>query len=298
MPSMRVQLQLSRYGMVFIPVLAAMLLAAINYDNNLVYLILFLLGSMLIISAVYTYRNMAFLEIKPGHMWPVFAGGTFRYTLQVVNHAPHPLYSLTFKRFDSRDDQRVRCDFLSSGAVQEVEFMEAAPRRGRYTLHDMEIASLFPFGLFRASIKAPLNWDYIVYPRLQGERPWPESEPDVRTQDDGHYRGGESFYGLRNYQAGESQRHIDWKAVARGRPLMVKEFASSGTGRLWFDWKQIDAFDPEEKLSQLAIWVVQADQVGVPYGLRLPEQNFTPAMGPIYLQTCLTALALHPGKRS
>lgn len=290
---MTVRLELSRYGMVLIPVLLAMLLAAINYDNNLVYSILFLLIGVLVVSALYTYRNLTSLEVKPGNIWPVFAGGTLRYTLQVINRGDHPVHSVTFRRQDSDSTFRALCPYLAPGASQTVELIESVDRRGRFCIHVMEIATLYPMGLIRARFEVPLEWDYVVYPRLWGDRPWPDIEPDVRTQDDGHYRGGESFYGLRNYRPGESQRHIDWKAVARGRPLMVKEFASGGTGRLWFDWVQVADLDTESRLSQLAVWVVQGDRAGGPYGLKLPTQVFQPAIGPGHLQRCLTALALH-----
>lgn len=294
---MPVRFQLSRYGMVFIPVLIAMLLAAINYDNNLVYSILFLLISILVVSMIYTYRNVAYVEVRPGNMWPVFSGGTLRYTLQVFNRGSYPVFTLTFRRQYGESDFRVVCDHIAPGASQSVELIEPALRRGRFSIQRIEVASLFPLGLFRAMIEVPMDWEYVVYPELRGDLPWPEIEPDIRTQDDGHFRGGESFYGLRNYQPGESQRHIDWKAVARGRPLMVKEFASGGTGRLWFDWTQLAAMDTESRLSQLAVWIVQADQLGGPYGLKLPPQTFRPAIGPAHVQKCLTALALSHGGR-
>lgn len=283
--------------MVLIPVLVAMLLAAINYDNNLVYSILFLLVGVLVVSVIYTHRNVSCLDVRPGNMWPTFAGGTLRYTLQVINKGSYPIYSLTFRREGAETDFRMLCDYIAPGASQMVELIEPAPRRGRFTIQRIEVATLFPMGLFRSVVVADLAWDYVVYPELRGERPWPEIEPDIRTQDDGHFRGGESFYGLRNYLPGESQRHIDWKAVARGRPLMVKEFASGGTGRLWFDWAQLADLDAESRLSQLALWVVQADQLGGPYGMKLSGKIYPPAIGPAHAQQCLIALALHPGGR-
>jgi uncharacterized protein (DUF58 family) len=290
---MRTQLYLSRYGLVFIPILAAMLLAAINYDNNLVYIVLFLLISLMVVSVVYTYRNLARLEIRPGHMWPVYAGGTLRYTLVVINHAAYPVYGITFRRPDAPPDFRVICESVPPEGTQTVEFIEQVHTRGRFHIREMQVASIFPLGLFRSVHNVRLNWEYVVYPQLKGPRQWPSSEPDPRTQDDGHFRGGENFYGLRNYQQGESQRHVDWKAVARGRPMMVKEFGSGGMGRLWFDWRQLGDMDSESKLSQLAYWAVQADQMGVPFGLRLPHQEFPPLSGALHLQKCLTALATY-----
>lgn len=295
---MRVHLSMSRYGVAFVPILMGMLLAAINYDNNLVYIILFLLIGIMAVSAAYTYRNLARLEVRPGNIWPAYAGGNLRYTVQTFNRAPYPIYGITFRREGIASDFRVECDHLEPGTGRAVEFIEPAHMRGRYRISGMEVASIFPLGLFRASMQVPMDWEYVVYPHPKGQRARPDTQLDVRTQDDGLYRGGENFYGLRNYQPGESQRHIDWKAVARGRPLMSKEFASGGTGRLWFDWDQLPNLDIEERLSQLALWVVEADQLGSPYGLRLPQQECAPSTGPIHLQKCLTLLATQPGVSS
>ena len=41
---------------------------------------------------------------------------------------------------------------------------------------------------------------------------------------------GDDFAGVRAYVPGESQRHIDWRAVARGQPLMTKQFAAEAEG--------------------------------------------------------------------
>lgn len=45
-------------------------------------------------------------------------------------------------------------------------------------------------------------------------------------------------------------------------------------------------------MSRLTAWVLQADQLGVDYGLRLPNAEFAPDSGPAHKRNCLEALAL------
>ena len=82
---------------------------------------------------------------------------------------------------------------------------------------------------------------------------------------------GDDFAGVRAYVTGESQRHIDWKAVARGQPLMTKQFAAENKGAVYLDFSALRFADVEEKLSQLTLWVIEAERARQPYGLRLPD---------------------------
>lgn len=288
----------TRYCLVLAPILLAMMLAAINYDNNLVYFILFLLASLTLVSLTYTYRNLARVQVMMGNIWPVFAGGGLRFTLQLSNRSREPAYTIRLACPAPSDVAGpILVESLPAGAQRIVEFVTPVYRRGRHRLEEVVLSSLFPLGVIRASMRVPLNLEYLVYPRPHGGRAWPETEPDFRTQDDGQLRGGDDFYGVRPYLPGESQRHVDWKAVARGRPLMVKEFLGGGTGRLWFSWSDLPGLHDEQRLSQMAEWIVRADEVGGCYGMRLPGLEIAPSSGPRHYHRCLRALALYPNHR-
>ena len=61
---------------------------------------------------------------------------------------------------------------------------------------------------------------------------------------------------------------------------------------LWLDFALAGHLDTEHKLSRLCAWVLQADKLGVDYGLRLPGQEIKPASGEAHKRRCLEALAL------
>ena len=85
---------------------------------------------------------------------------------------------------------------------------------------------------------------------------------------------------------------MDWKAYARGAPLLIKEYAAAGSDLCLFDFAQLRLPDTEARLSQLARWVVEAEAGGERYGLSLPDTAIEPNRGPEHRHQCLAALAL------
>jgi uncharacterized protein (DUF58 family) len=95
------------------------------------------------------------------------------------------------------------------------------------------------------------------------------------------------------YQPGDSLRQVAWKAVARGQPLMTKQFCGPASGDLWLSWNDMPAsMHAEARIARLTRWVVDAGRAGVPFGMELPGARFEPASGPAHEARCLTALAL------
>ena len=85
---------------------------------------------------------------------------------------------------------------------------------------------------------------------------------------------------------------MDWKAVARGRPLSIKEFTGGGAAQLWFGWSQLEGLETESRLSQLTRWVLEAEQEGGEFGVRLPGITINLDSSSGHTIKCLEALAL------
>jgi uncharacterized protein (DUF58 family) len=71
------------------------------------------------------------------------------------------------------------------------------------------------------------------------------------------------------------------------------------SAEIWLDLAQIQGLSGyanalERKLSRLCAWVLQAQQQGLHYGLRLDSVVLAPANGPHHQQACLEALAKYP----
>jgi uncharacterized protein (DUF58 family) len=91
---------------------------------------------------------------------------------------------------------------------------------------------------------------------------------------------------------GESLRHVDWKAFARGRPLSVKQFTGGGGYELWLDAAEMGRMPLEARLSQLALWVVNAEKEEMPYALKLGRTALPLGIGPAQMRRALEALAV------
>ncbi len=74
---------------------------------------------------------------------------------------------------------------------------------------------------------------------------------------------------------------------------MTKEFAAETKGAVSLDFFDLRFDEAEEKLSQLTLWVIEAERARQPYGLRLPGlEDFCPRHGANALHRCLRALSL------
>jgi uncharacterized protein (DUF58 family) len=91
---------------------------------------------------------------------------------------------------------------------------------------------------------------------------------------------------------GESVRHIDWKAFARGRPLSVKQFTGGDGHELWLDAAALEHVPLEKRLSQLALWVVNAEKEEIPYALKLGRTLLPTGLGSQQSRRALEALAV------
>jgi uncharacterized protein (DUF58 family) len=288
--------------LLFGPILGCMWLAAVNYSNNLVYIILYLVGTLSFISIFHTWRNLAGLEVEHVRVHSAFAGDEARVEIHLRNFFRQPIYGLFFARHGEETGSARRLTPLSlrgngavrieAGDARTVEVAFPAGRRGMYRFEALWVRSSYPFGLFWARFRVPVEADYFIYPKPKGQAAWPELRP---SGEDGQLLSahqGDDFAGVRPYGAGESLRHVDWKAYARGRPLSVKQFTGGEGRELWLDAGEMSHLPLEDRLSQLALWVVNAEKEEMVYALKLGRTKLPLGKGPVQARRALEALAV------
>lgn len=278
------------HGLLFAMVLLAILLGAVNYGNGLAYALSFLLGSLGLVSMLHTHRNLSGLKIRAAGCAPVFAGQTARFELWLHNPGPRPRYGVQLEQA-----RRVAaCVDIPAGDAVRVSLEVPAPRRGHLACPPVVIASRFPLSLLRSwSRRFTVELECLVYPR-PGEPDWPwQAATDNDASGRGRGTQADDFAGLRPFQRGDSPQHVSWKAVARGQGMLTKQFDGSGQLRgLWLDWDQLAGLDTETRLERLCRAVLDAEQAGLDYGLRLPGTILAPDRGEAHRQHCLAALAV------
>ncbi len=283
----RVYVLPTRAGVTFALVLVAMLLGAVNYANSLAFALTFLLGSLAVVSMIHTVRNLYGLVFTAGHARGVFAGETANFPIAIENPGRITRLGVSLEL----PNQGALLADVAGGSTHWVELRLPAERRGRLRLPRCTASTRFPLGLFHAWGYLRLDMDCAVYPRPAGQRGLGPLVSAQAGQGAEHGPGVDDFASLRNYHPGDSLRHIHWKAAARGQGLLTKQFGGEVSRELWIDWETTPGRGTEERLSQLCLWVLEADEQGLAYGLGLPGLRIDPGRGDGHRRRCLEALA-------
>ena len=276
-------------------VLLAMWYAAVSQTNSAAYLLMFFLGSLVMVTAVHAHYALAGVGLRVGRIEPVFAGELARIPVEVLNLTPREKVDLAVapsgRVFKEASHARV-ANVAASGA-EGVEMLLPSKVRGQLSLRRLALTTDYPMGFFRSWKYEATDAACLVYPRPEGTLPLPLGASVTADTVAGQGGGGEDFMGVRAYQIGESQRHVDWRAVARGQPYLIKQFSGAGTRRVWLDWADTAILpNVESRLAQISRWIVEAEPAGYAYGLQLPGFEAEPARGMSHYHRCLAALAL------
>ena len=277
-------------GLLF--VLVAIWYGASSQNNAASYLLLFALMSVFLVSIPRTLSNLGGLQATAESIKPAFAGQEVSLPLEVTNESRATRYGIVLTLPDL-GDARERIDEIPADKATRTILRFPAVTRGEHEIGRVHLTSVYPLGFLRVLKQLPNAQRYVVYPKPAGDQRLPaETARSGQASSRREPGEGDDFAGVRAYVRGESQRHIDWKAVARGQALMTKQFTAESDGMLYLDLAAVQLDDLEARLSQLALWVIEAERARRPYGLRLPAAEIPPSLGESHLHRCLHALAL------
>ena len=225
-------MKLTREGRRF--VLAAILIffAALNTGNNLIYLILSMMLSILILSVAVLRVNMTGLRLSTFHGEPIFANNPANVDILISNGKKIPSYSI---RALLTEEGLGEAYFSSIPALSDISatIKVLYPKRGRYGGEDIFIKSQFPFIFLGKQIASGTANEIIVYPEIKDlERILPQSLHEQYDSTPLRTGGGESFVLVREFLYGDDWRKIHWKASAKTQKLMVKEYVTEDPRRL------------------------------------------------------------------
>jgi uncharacterized protein (DUF58 family) len=266
----------------------AMLLGSMNYNNNLSFVLTFILAGLGFVAMHQCQRNLVGLELSFAGVEPVFAGQPARFRVAITNHARNTRHGIRLYA----DSAASEIHDLLPGESEVFVLPVTTDKRGRISLERFGIRTLFPFELFRSWAWLHMDLSGLVYPHPADHAPPPPPTQTSHGHRQHDARGEEDFAGLRKFHEGDSPRHIAWKAYARSGQLLSKQFAGADTSSLWFDFSVVPVVNIEMRLSILTQWIITSDRTGEDYGLRLPGVEFPPANGESHRRRCLTALAL------
>jgi uncharacterized protein (DUF58 family) len=271
-------------------VLVAMWYAGASQNNGAAYLLCFVLCGVAIVSTVHTWANLRGVAISAEPITPVFAGDEIIVPLAVSSARRRSHFDIQI--FARRGKVPAQFAEVTSSGPEHREVRFAAVQRGCFHTLPLRIVSQFPLGFLSAHQHVILAQTYYVYPAPRGTVPLPRALASARQPRDGTRIDGDDFGGVRAWRPGESQRHIDWKAAARGQPLLTKQWTGEADDILRLAWDALPLLEMETRLSQLACWILHAERGADRYELQLPHETIPAGRGQLHLHRCLRALAL------
>ncbi|MCK5121682.1 MAG: DUF58 domain-containing protein [Methylococcales bacterium] len=280
----------TKRGLGFVVLITLLLLIAFIYNNNLAYLLSFLLASIFFITILHSFKSLAGLVLTQGQSQAVFAGESTGFEIVIDN--PNKI-----ERYNLQASLDKHLDFtLAEQEKKRIILYSATSRRGWHDIETVTLSSTYPLGLFRAWSPLRFSAKALVYPKPSAiERDFPEAEGNnaQALQNSLSHKGSDDFYGLKEYQKGDSIKHIHWKAFAKGQGLFSKQYAGDNLTELWLNYEQTPGHNVEERLSQLCRWVIDAEKLGLRYGFSVPGIKLKPNHGQVHYEKCLQALALY-----
>lgn len=278
----------TRAGWGFVLLLVLLLLLSINFQNNLTFALTFLLSALMIIAILYTYSNLAGVQVACVSAHPCFTGESAGFTLQLstANSREHQQIQLSWP-----EAMPVAADLLDSSQIQ-VELALPTKHRGWRVAPKICLETVFPLGLFRCWCYQSVEGRALVYPAPEMGGILPATAGADGQGAMAEQSGSDDFSGLQRFEAGMSPHHIAWKVFARGQGLHAKRYASRQDLNIWLDYDSWPEADPEVRLSRLCYWALKLSREDRPFGLRLPGKVLAPARGEAHRQQVLKSLAL------
>ena len=281
----------SKISLGLMVIILLLFLVGINFQNSLVYIVCFWLIALLVINIFYTYRNLSGLTIKAISAEPCFAGEKMVLELEVsrpVKQRKSAIY------FGWKNEDLVELN-LQADQSTRIKLSHSSDKRGRFTPPRIDIFTRFPTGLNTAWSYASMDVQGIVYPEpIEKTQQSGKQTSDDESTDGKEIMGGSSdFAGIREYQLGDSPKHIHWGQYAKTGDLYTKSFVDYENQDVWLDWQSLTFSGTESRLSHLSAMIIAFHDAQKQFGLRIPGKEIQPNKGEGHKVRCLTALALY-----
>ena len=280
--------------------LLVLLVASINFQLNLGYLLTFLLAGSAAVGMHICHATLRGTQLRLLPPEPQFLGQGAMLAVELSSTRRTPRHGIalaTYGEAAAGTRHWAWTDVPAEGtATVHIGFRPA--RRGLHPAPLITAETRFPLGTFRV-------WTYwrpaaqvLVYPAPETPAPpLPPGEPRAGGTGSAPSQGIGEFDGVRAYRRGDPLKLVVWKKAAKSLAtgtddLVSRDAQQAQRHELWLDLARAALPDHEARVSRLTAWVLQADRLGLDYGLRLPGVEIAPDGGAAHRRNCLEALAL------
>ncbi|WP_395828354.1 DUF58 domain-containing protein [Archangium violaceum] len=287
-------LKVTRMGRTYLVVTFGVGLGALNTGNNLLYLVLGLLLSVIILSGVLSERCLRDLSVRRVGTDGAFAGEPFACRWGVTRRKGHA-FALTLSEVDSPLTGEGGVGYLPAGAEHVVRADLTAPRRGPLKLTGVRVTTTWPLGLFAKTRVFPLEATLLVYPRrgISCADPGEAVVGNVGESNNPHRLDGTGdVAGLRELGEHEDARRVHWlKSASAGKLLKVEREREERRTYILDVQSGLVGDALERRCEEVADQAHRLIEAGHEVGLELPGQRLRPGAGSGQERAILRALA-------
>jgi uncharacterized protein (DUF58 family) len=282
----------TRPGFMLGATLLVLLVGSINYQLNLGYLLTFLLAGCGIVAMHVCHGTLRGLTMNLTTPDAQFAGTSTTLSIVLTNERSAPRYGIGLAVLDATHEDRWVWTDVPALGQSTVQVAFKPERRGLHRVPPLTAETRFPLGTFRVWTVWRPAAQVLVYPKPEPfPPPLPAGEPRAGGIVTARAETTGEFDGVRTYRRGDPLKLVVWKKVAKADELVSRDSQQAQRYELWLDFTQTGHVDTEHKLSRLAAWVLQAERLGLDYGVRLPGHKVPPGTGEVHKRRCLEALA-------
>lgn len=289
----RIYVMPTRFGLFVGLSLAVLNLGALNYNNNAALLLGFIIISLCNNSLIAAHLSLLGLRIQTQPIAPVFAGQACLLAAK-IDHAKAGKVQLG--QISLKYDNALATLQEDAGSAHATLAI-ATHKRGLLAIERIQLFTLQPLGLARAWSYLNLHENVLVYPAPRGQPLSAQFKIESGSAGRQVRLMTDQPHHLRAFRPGDSRKQIAWKTSARTETLQVREYESASADDLLLDWHGLHHLAYEQRIEQLCLWVLQADQKQLRFALKLPGTLLPSASGTEHRRQCLEALALLPHER-
>lgn len=277
----------TQFGLFIGFALAALNLGSLNYNNNAALLLGFVVISLCNNALISGHLSLLGLQLRSQTPAPVFAGKPLQIQVAITpRHQEPQAFTLRY----AEHQQHFTLGAEESSACLSI----ATHQRGAFLIDRISLNTVQPLGLARAWCYLNLQEHVWIYPHPAGKALNTWLAVSEHGQGRSARQKSEQPHHLREYRSGDSRKQIAWKASARSGQLQVREYEPASADDLLLDWAQLADLEYEARISQLCLWVLQAEQKQRRYGLKIPGKQIAVGTGETHQRHCLEALAGMP----
>ncbi len=260
---MNLPFELTVGGVLIIVLMVIVAFLAWNTGNNLLFLILSLLAAAVIVGFFFGSVCLQKVDVKMRFPETIFAGEPTPILVSLHNRKRiFPTFSVVAQVRGKEREQSILFGelkqilpekwadkitrppiikhtldyfvYIPRRAAAENKAEHIFPKRGRFIIKDFELSTKFPFGFFHHHRRlSAQETEIVIFPQVVPIDAETIDLPIAIGRLITNKKGlGQNLLGMRDYQPLDDLRRVDWKATARTRRLIVREFSAEDDQRV------------------------------------------------------------------